>query len=433
MKSLHGGLLALTLALGLAGFDSLVARLVWPALIGWEWTLELPVAATAAAWALRRRRAAEGTAQPSRIDPWPLAWAVLLTAGLIVAVWAAVSSLVQTFQAHPHGAVSDAWVIWNQKARFRYRGGAHAWLVFDPQLVHSRYPLLLPGLIARLWEALGSDTPRVPQGLGLSFFGLVLGILVTTLHRLRGWTTACVSGLSLLSLPFFIENAAYQGADLPLSLFVLASLSCLAISTERPDAERGALVLAGAFAGFAAWTKVEGLLLPLGLLGAAALSRGVPRDRLRRGALLLAGSAPLVAALLVVNTVYLKTPSEYAHQAPSVMLDRILTLGRHRLILSEAGRFAFAEGQREALVLLALAARAWRYARRGSTGGTQAFVLVVLCVVSAGFYAVYLITPYALDWQVPTSINRLFIQYWPALVLLAFLGGPPIHAAPESG
>lgn len=425
------GLLGLVLALGLAGFDSLVVRLLWPALIGREWVLELPLAAAAGAWALRTPRGPGRDAAPPRVTGWRLVAVIVLTASLMLAIGAALSAIVQTFLMHAHGSSSDAWSVWNRKARFLYRGGERVWLVFDPQLVHSRYPLLLPGLVARVWGALGNDTPAGPQGLVLSFFGLVIGILVTTLHALRGWVVACLSGLSLLSLPFFVKVPTYQGADLPLSLFALASLSCLVISIERPDAERGALVLAGAFAGFAAWTKVEGLLA-LGLLAAVPFGRGTLRLRLRRAGFLLAGALPLLAALFLVNSAYLRAPSEYLYHGPGIILDRVRSFDRHRQIVTAAVRFALAEGQRVPLALLAAAGLAWRFARRGSARSGLFRSWLALCLVGAGFYAAYLVTPYPLDWQLRTSLSRLFIQYWPSLVLLAFLGGPE-RAAPSAG
>ena len=45
-------------------------------------------------------------------------------------------------------------------------------------------------------------------------------------------------------------------------------------------------------------------------------------------------------------------------------------------------------------------------------------------MVAAGFYLVYLVNPYPLEYMLNYSVGRLFVQYWPSLVLAAFIAGP---------
>src|SRR5262249_278244 len=60
----------------------------------------------------------------------------------------------------------------------------------------------------------------------------------------------------------FIAQAAFQYADIPLAFFLLACVAMLAIA-ERDAWTSKTLTLAGLAAGFAAWTKNEGLAFVL--------------------------------------------------------------------------------------------------------------------------------------------------------------------------
>jgi hypothetical protein len=51
-------------------------------------------------------------------------------------------------------------------------------------------------------------------------------------------------------------------------------------------------------------------------------------------------------------------------------------------------------------------------------------VTVVLALMLASYYLVYVTTPFDISWHVSTSIDRLLIQLWPSLVLAVFLLSP---------
>jgi hypothetical protein len=38
----------------------------------------------------------------------------------------------------------------------------------------------------------------------------------------------------------------------------------------------------------------------------------------------------------------------------------------------------------------------------------------------AGYFCVFLVTPYDLKWQLETTLNRILVQVWPCLLLLTF-------------
>ena len=40
----------------------------------------------------------------------------------------------------------------------------------------------------------------------------------------------------------------------------------------------------------------------------------------------------------------------------------------------------------------------------------------------AGYFCVFLITPYPLKWQLESSLSRLIVQLWPLLLTAVFAG-----------
>jgi hypothetical protein len=55
-----------------------------------------------------------------------------------------------------------------------------------------------------------------------------------------------------------------------------------------------------------------------------------------------------------------------------------------------------------------------------ATGSGFGAAWLVLLIMAFGYYGVYLITPHDLDWHLRTSIWRLIVQFWPAVLFLCF-------------
>ena len=56
------------------------------------------------------------------------------------------------------------------------------------------------------------------------------------------------------------------------------------------------------------------------------------------------------------------------------------------------------------------------------SGGAVRVMTAVLGLMLASYYFVYVTTPFDISWHVSTSVDRLLVQLWPALVLTVFLG-----------
>ena len=50
--------------------------------------------------------------------------------------------------------------------------------------------------------------------------------------------------------------------------------------------------------------------------------------------------------------------------------------------------------------------------------------ILALSLTLAGYFAIYLITPYDLYWHLRFSLSRLFLQLWPSVIFLFFIAVP---------
>jgi hypothetical protein len=276
----------------------------------------------------------------------------------------------------------DAWMIWNTRARFLSRA-ADFRTAFSPHLsfwLHTDYPWLLPGIVARLGH---------PAIVAAVFGVLCLAALVFAVARVRGAYWGFLAGLVLATTPCFPIFASNQQSDVPLALFFL--LAC-ALLEEQP-------LLAGFAAGLGAWTKNEGLLYLLCL----AIALRKPRETGR----FLLGAAPLLA-LLALFKLTLPVHSDLI-SAPAQIVGRALDLRRWgELVLLVLRRIVFFQDfalwvVAEVLLLLVVRPR--------TVLGTALFL------ACAAYAPIYVLQPHPLDWIFRTSVDRIFIQLWPAAIL----------------
>jgi len=405
--------------------------------------LALLSAAAVLAWA--RGQSANAVAmRTSGADQGPAWFQRVLLAAFVIALCSAIYSAVLRMRAYPYGDGWDAFAIWNLHARFLFLGGPHWRDGFTPLIPwsHPDYPLLLPASIAHFWTYLGRDDPRVPASISFFFTFATVGVLFSALSILRGRAQAMLGAIALLATPTFIEQGAWQYADVPLSFFYLATAVLLCLHDEKtlqasskPPAG-GLLALAGVAAGFAAWTKNEGVLF----LGAILLARQwislrearrqAPQGALhgakiafaRHSGLLLAGSAPVF--LLIIYFKHRVAPPGDLFSDPSSMLHRALQLARDWAIIRWYVRGFFRFGGwllvPGSLLLVGLYFVAGREDHRAAHPGFRTSVLA-LALTLVGYFAIYLITPYDIYWHLRFSLSRLFLQLWPSTVFLFFL------------
>src|SRR5579871_390942 len=352
----------------------------------------------------------------------------LLTVAFLMALCVALYAAIMHALAYPEGDGWDSFAIWNLRARFLFCGGNEHWRDGFTQLLpwsHPDYPLLLPASIAHFWIFLGRDAAAVPAVIGFAFTFSTVGMLYAALAILRGRTRAKLAALMLLATPAFITLGTSQYVDVPLGFFLLGAVVLLALQRERGSGLRGLAILAGISAGFAAWTKNEGLLFAEALILVSVLDvvrRKYTTASRRELAWLLAGSLPLL--LLVLSYKHWITGPGDLFSSPAVMLERLEQLTRYGIVakwfakdLLRFGGWFLVPGS---VLLVAL-----YFLKRRNTVGVQKFAhsrsIVALLITLAGYFAIYLITPRDLYWHLRFSLDRLFLQLWPSAIFFTFL------------
>ena len=364
----------------------------------------------------------------------------ILSAAFALALCAALYSAIASVVAHPNGEGWDAFSIWNLHARFLFRGGSFWRDGFTDVIAwsHPDYPLLLPGAIAHFWTYLGRESHFVPAIVGLVFTFTTVAVLFSTLSLLRGRTTALLASLVLVSTPLFIEQGTSQYADVPLSFFCLAAISLLCVFNSEVQPHGGPLALSGLAAGFAAWTKNEGLLFLVAFAAAQIFlvvrSKKFPHQEhpdqrvqsWRAPVMVLAGMLPLL--LIIGWFKHFVAPPGDLFPDSSLALHKLLEPSRYLIVLRWYGKELLRFGNwgiAPATVALLVFYFLVRSPHRAKLDPALMVGILAVLLTLAGYYTIYLITPHDIYWHLRNSLNRLFLQLWPSTLLLFFLAMTP--------
>jgi hypothetical protein len=332
---------------------------------------------------------------------------VLLALAMIVALGVATSAMADAWEANPQGGW-DAWLIWNLRARFLAAGTQpqRAWSA-DLNWTHPEYPFLTSAFVARCWTYAGSIADAAPIATSYLFFLATIALLTGGLAASRSPSLGLLCGLVLIGSPSFLHEAPTQYADIPLACYFAGATMLLLL--DEP-------LIAGLFAGFAAWTKDEGILFLAVFLAAIVTLR---HKQIWRVA---AGAVPGAALTAVFKLALAPRISIAVGGGASAIVHRAIDPGRIGQVL---GAFAHEFGAmgvgwyHPILPLIALAI-ALRFERE-----RRADLLLVGAIPTAalaGYFCVFLITPYDLKWQLDTTLNRIVVQVWPSLLLFSFVG-----------
>jgi hypothetical protein len=376
-----------------------------------------------AAWRVVRRQAA--LTLPDRQAPRRLDTVDWCVRGAFVAVaLAALAVVLIEYWSSPHGQW-DAWAIWNQKARFMFRGGPGWTASLAVTWSAPSHPMFVSLAVARLWAYAGAELTAVPAGLsivyGAALVALVVGALGT---RTR---SAWVAGTVVMAPFTFSHLVAAQTADLPLALFITASLVILRGGVrdgwDDPRATR-TLALAGLLGGCAALTKNEGFVF-LGASSVVVAWIALKHGRFTGAVWWAAGALPLAALMIWFKLTFAVGTPEYFTQADGNpgLAQRILDVDRLRLIGALTGSFGWRWGgsmTAGALLATTIAAISGAVSRNGRA---DLGLLWVVAVMVASYYAVWVLSPLDTTWLVGTTFDRLVAQVWPTLVIVAASAG----------
>jgi hypothetical protein len=385
-------------------------------------------------WWMRRAAGSPGLKSQSpqpRVErrEWllPAAFGVIAIVALVPAVAAA--------QAAPHGDW-DAWAIWNLHARFLFRGGeGDAWRgFFSIAWSQPDYPLLLPASVARVWAYAGRESTLGPILIAVGFGIACVTLAVTTVGGRHGW----IAGALMLGATTFLTQVPSQCADVPLACFIVATLAVTfgdVLRTPNPSRipnpePRIPAVIAGATCAMAAWTKNEGVVFVL-LMFLIAVIVAVRRRDGRQLLWSIAGATPILIVAVGFKLAIAPSSGLVEGQSLTVILTRLMDPDRHMTVLGLMAQHAMRWSAPFAFAVFPIVSlvAAWMAVR---IGGVVRVMAIVLGLMLASYYVIYVTTPFDITWHVSTSIDRLLVQLWPAMVLTAFLGLQSSVSGPRS-
>lgn len=344
-----------------------------------------------------------------------------------IALIAATMTIAALSWNSPHG-VWDGWAIWNMRARFLFRSGDQWRNTFSNSLAwsHPDYPLLIPALIARCWSYIGHETTVVPAAVSILFTFATAGLIFSSLSILRSTSQGLLAGLALLGTPFFIQQGASQEADIPLGFFFLATMVLLCLHDRLAKHDYSLLFLAGMTAGFSAWTKNEGLLfLAVVIVSRIAMWALAKKNKVfgRQLFSFAVGLGPILAMILYFKTQLAPPNDLLSSQGVQTTLDRLTDGSRYWQIgktwaeeMIHFGNWAVSLPLLLAFYIAVVGIKLEERDRRGI-----ASALIILCNLLAGYFFVYVISPYDLQWHLATSLKRLLLQVWPSALFTFFL------------
>ncbi|MGA2882169.1 MAG: hypothetical protein ABSG13_24725 [Bryobacteraceae bacterium] len=354
-----------------------------------------------------------------------------LTALFVLAAALAVTMFLGAVAYNPHGD-EGAWSIWNLRARFLFRAGVFWRDAFSSDLswTHPDYPLLLPGLVALCWKLTGHESSDAPIAIAFLFALGTVGVLVSALGVLRGKTQALLAGTLLAGTASFVALSAALYSDVPLSFYILATLALLALQDRHPEDLRFS-ALAGLMAGFAAWSRNEGMIFLVAVIVARAIAlvrfgdRKALLPQLLR--LLFGLAAPLAIVIFFKWRVgglgdWLSVPASTILKHLSDPARWIVTVEGLVVILFNFGRFLIP-------IFLALALYWYLVRFRVGTGDRAALATIgiaLLLTLAAQLLADVLYLD-NLGLEISTSFERILLQLWPGALLAFFLAAGPLQ------
>ena len=355
----------------------------------------------------------------SRLGVTSLQIAILVIAGFVFV--SSFLGVVNYARQRAHGDW-DAWMIYNRTARFIYRG-QEAWQdAFSKDIgviFHADYPPLLSLNIASRWDMLDEETAYVPMFQSILFSLASLGLCFGALANLKSLGQAGLGVIFLGGVSFFFTKAAGRLADVPLAFYMLASIVFLFFYSheKRPVL----IVFAGLTAGLAAWTKNEGILFlaaSAGILVVAALWKRSFRELFLYFIGLL-----LPLALLFYFKFQLTRPNEFLSGGGIKITQYLMDISRHQMIFNSFKNFFLHSGgwYNIGIFLILCVYFLLFHSRIKDNSDMIVISFAIFACQIMGYYVIYLITPNDLEWQLNYSLNRLFVQIYPAVVFVVLI------------
>jgi hypothetical protein len=321
----------------------------------------------------------------------------------------------------------DALATWEWKARFAFaNGGSLPSSYFcDPTYdwSHMRYPLQLPYVESWLYLCLGRVDQSWIRLIGPLYY---LAGVTTVIGASKRLGTASLTGWCAGTAMFFVPYAfcgiwgMFSGyADLPLGVILVAAISRIPSLAKTEDAR-----LLGLVAALLPWMKREGqaLWLVVALLATVQLVR---TRRMRDLSWVIAPGALLIVTFdAAMNFVDALPQSDSFTVSFSELPSR---LGRMGVIANHLGEKVMDFESWSLLWLGAiLATLALLLRRKTSLAGTLGGGLILCWLLLGSAYV--LGYPDQFENHIPTTVDRILLQFMPLAMLTIAMAVPRVRA-----
>ncbi len=336
--------------------------------------------------------------------------------------------------AKPHGRW-DSWMIWNLRARFLFRSTDQWSTILNPLIIHADYPLLIPLNVAMAWVMASRETVLAPAAIALLFTFAPAGLLAGYFQNRNMPARGLVAAICLMGTPFFLYIGVDQVADTPLSLYFLSTIVLLLLSDQIAGQNRCYLLLAGLMAALAGWTKNEGLLfIPVVLFCRLLVPGQDLRNYFRTMKWFVVGLLPVMAVILYFKLGLAPANDLWASRSPSEIIAKLTDPHRYLQVARAYATvlYGFSYWPTVSLNVLLLAYALVCGFHWNRLTGELRWLFLLLLLMLAGYFGVFILTPHDLAWHLHTAQERLFVQLYPAGLLLYFLLLPaPRQGSPQ--
>ena len=232
----------------------------------------------------------------------------------------------------------------------------------------------------------------------------------------RDSSQALFGSILLLGAPFLVQFGTSQASEMPLAAFLLASIIFVLMYFRKKNWQYA--WLAGIMAGFAAWTKNEGIMYFVILGGSIGIITffATRKQLIANIAVWIGGTIIPLAALLTFKIVFSPESEFFTGSVIS-----FLCIGeRYWIIFTNMVKQLFHWGGWSlpllfGYILYMLINK--RTIKKGYEKLQTQYIGLFIFLALAGFFLVYLITPYPLEWHITYSLDRLFFQFYPVFIL----------------
>jgi len=263
-------------------------------------------------------------------------------------------------------------------------------------------------------------------------------LILAATAMLRGPRQGYLAAIMMLLTTKLLKVGAHQYSDVPLAFYILSTIILFSIKQRYPAAALRTMYLAGFTVACACWTKNEGVVFGVLIVlvhFAGDMIINNRRRSMKEFSVFLVGLTPVLGTLILFKLNFAPPNDIVNLNRLSYFWQNLLNFERFHIVLAAFAEeiFFFNDG---VFILLAVYLSIFGVNRallRDRQFLAQAIVLVLML---GCYFFTYVVFSYNnldnLRWHLSSSLDRLVIHIWPALVFLIFycVNGP--EKAPDA-